>query len=267
VRFDYLNVPIFIVCRDKLSPLVQLVEWLERHGYQRLLLVDNASTYPPLLDYFERTAHRVVRHDQNLGPYDSIWSSGIRDRYAPESYFVVTDCDVLPDSGCPGDAVAFFHWALSRFPSFVKAGFGLRIDDLPECNELAESVRRWERHFWTLRFALNLYMAPIDTTFALYRPRSSFNFEPAIRTGKPYVARHQPWYVDTQHRTGEDLYYREHADPRIGHWERHGDTKPGKSDKRSLKAKVQWRAHAMLRMEQDRTVPRRYRPGLRRALG
>src|SRR5205823_9435501 len=133
-----------------------------RQRYQGLLPVHHSLTYPPFLGYLGRSPHPVCRQCQKARPYDPIRSLGIRDRYAPESYFVVTDCDVLPDSGCPGDAVAFFHWALSRFPSFVKAGFGLRIDDLPECNELAESVRRWERHFWTLRFALNLYMAPID---------------------------------------------------------------------------------------------------------
>ncbi len=52
------------------------------------------------------------------------------------------------------------------------------------------------------------YDSLIDTTFALYRPGSNFEFR-AIRTGPPYTARHMSWYVrdpDT-----EDAYYLAHA--------------------------------------------------------
>ena len=257
--FDYRKTPIFLICRDKVSALSELVRWLEGHEYQRIILVDNASTYPSLLNYFDETPHEVVRLRENLGPYNSIWSSGIRDRFASGRYYAVTDSDVIPDGGCPGDALAYFHWALCRFPGFVKAGFGLRIDDLPDHNEQAENVRRWEQHFWRLRFCGNLYRAPIDTTFALYRPDSPFEFEPAIRTGPPYVARHQPWYVDSKNRTEEDQYYRLHSDPRIGHWERHGNVEPGRSERRSVKARLQWRAHVLLRMPRDGKAPRRFR--------
>jgi hypothetical protein len=261
LQFRYLQVPIFIVCRDKISALAQLVEWLEHHGYERLVLVDNASTYPPLLDYFQQSPHDVVRLADNLGPHDSIWSTGLRDRYAGGSYYVVTDSDVVPDSGCPGDAVGYFHWGLCRFPSFAKAGFGLRIDDLPEHYDLAASVRGWENRFWTRRFSGNLYSAPIDTTFALYRPDSAFELRPAIRTGKPYVARHQPWYLNSENLTEEERYYRAHCDPRVAHWDLNlnRDEIPEKGGQRSLKAKIKWRAHALWRIPRDRTIPRQYR--------
>ena len=259
--FDAFGVPIFVICRDKVTPLRQLVEWLEGHGYQRIVLVDNASTYPPLLEYYDHSPHEVVRLAENLGPKDSIWGTGVVDRYAAGSYYAVTDSDVIPDPVCPGDAVAYFHWALNRFPSFVKAGFGLRIDDLPAHNELAAAVRRWEYWFWVRRFSGNLYSAPIDTTFALYRPHSPFVFRPAIRTGKPYVARHEPWYVDTRNRSAEDRYYREHCDPAIAHWDLEGHAVPARrTPGAALKAKLQWRAHVLLRLPQNRDVPKRYRP-------
>lgn len=256
--FDYRRVPVFVVCRDKVSPLQQLVGWLERHGYARIVLVDNASTYPPLLEYLDGTPHDVVRLAENLGPHDSIWSTGVRDRHAGGEPYVVTDSDVVPDDRCPGDAVNYFHWALARFPSFVKAGFGLRIDDLPAHYALAEQVHGWERRYWTQRISGNLYSASIDTTFALYRPNSAFSFGPSIRTGKPYVARHLPWYADSANRTDEEQYYRDHCDPRLSHWDLEGHTP--RPTGRSLKAKLRWRAHALLRIPRDRTVPRRYHP-------
>ena len=261
MRFDYLKVPIFVICRDKVSPIIQLIDWLELHGYQRIVFVDNSSTYPPLLEYFNRTHHEVVRLAENRGPQESIWSTGVRDQYAFGGFFVVTDSDVIPDGACPGDAIDYFHWALRRFPSFVKVGFGLRIDDLPSHNELAESIQRWENKFWTRPFSSNLYEADIDTTFALYRPHSPFALRPAIRTGIPYVARHQPWYTDSANPTEEERYYRDHCDPRIAHWDLKGVPIPGKKRARAiLKARIQWRTRALFRLPQDRTIPRRYRP-------
>jgi hypothetical protein len=36
--------PIIIIVRDRLKPLALLVDWLERAGAQRLVLLDNDST-------------------------------------------------------------------------------------------------------------------------------------------------------------------------------------------------------------------------------
>jgi hypothetical protein len=41
--------PVIIIVRDRLKPLALLVDWLERAGAQRLVLLDNDSTYPPLV--------------------------------------------------------------------------------------------------------------------------------------------------------------------------------------------------------------------------
>jgi hypothetical protein len=260
MTFEPLTVPILIICRDKVAPLAELVQWLERHRYERIILVDNASTYPPLLEFFARTPHEVVRLSENFGPHRSIWGTNVREQYIRGRYYVVTDSDVVPDTQCPGDAVEYFHWALNRFPSFAKAGFGLHIDDLPEHNELAETIRRREYWFWVRRFSLNLYQAPIDTTFALYRPDSAFTLRPAIRTGAPYLARHQPWYIDSKNRTEEEAYYRDHCDPGVAHWDLDGHSIPRRRTPGSvLKAKAQWRIHVHFRLQQDRAVPKRYR--------
>ncbi|MGZ7005961.1 MAG: hypothetical protein ACXVLX_10200, partial [Ilumatobacteraceae bacterium] len=39
--------PVFIPVRDRLSPLVELLGWLESVGQHDIWLIDNASTYPP----------------------------------------------------------------------------------------------------------------------------------------------------------------------------------------------------------------------------
>ena len=61
------QVPVFINCRDRLTPLAQLVDWLERAGQEEIYLIDNDSAYEPLLAWYERTPHAVIRLDERVG--------------------------------------------------------------------------------------------------------------------------------------------------------------------------------------------------------
>ncbi|HEV8650190.1 MAG TPA: hypothetical protein VG276_12460 [Actinomycetes bacterium] len=209
--------PVVINCRDRLESLAELVAWLERAGQGPILLVDNDSTYPPLLDYYEQTPHEVVRLGQNAGPY-APWTSGVvAERFAGQ-WYASTDPDIVPGEGCPLDALTFFHDVLQRYPAFPKAGFGLKLDDLPDRYRFAAEVRDWERRFWDDVLEPGLYAAPIDTTFALYRPDVGFQIDIAIRTGEPYVARHTAWYVDSDDPPEEERWYRAHARPEVNSW-------------------------------------------------
>jgi hypothetical protein len=210
--------PVFINARDRVSCLRTLVGWLEKAGVQRIVIVDNASTYPPLLDYLDRSPHQIVRLRENLGQL-APWRSGAIAAYAGDSdFFVETDPDVVPDADCPTDALEYLYDVVYTFPEYVKAGLGLRIDDLPRRYPHAETVRRWESRFWREEFRPGLYVAPVDTTFAMYRPRTGPTMEPALRTGPPYVARHLPWYAGRRH-SREDRYYLQRAIPGINNWD------------------------------------------------
>jgi hypothetical protein len=210
--------PVFVTVRDRLTPLRQLVQWLERAGQRELYLIDNASTYPPLVEYLDVSPHRVIRADENLG-HRAPWLTGSVQRLAAGRFFVVSDPDVVPDEGCPLDALERFRELLERHPSIDKVGFGLRIDDLDDAYPLSAAVRQWESRFWRDEVEPGVYRADIDTTFALYRPLDRRHDEgAALRTGPPYVARHLPWYVSEPGE--EDLYYRQHADPTTSNWDR-----------------------------------------------
>jgi SAM-dependent methyltransferase len=102
-------------------------------------------------------------------------------------------------------------------PQIFKAGLGLRLDDLPDTYGFRNEVLAWERRFWRAPVARGLFLAHIDTTFALYRPGSSFSVN-AVRTGFPYLARHEPWYINSANPTDEELYYR--ATAQRGNWSR-----------------------------------------------
>ena len=214
------TVPVFLIVRDRLSPLLDLIAWLEQAGQTEIWLVDNDSTYPPMVDYLASSPHNVIRTGRNLG-HRSPWLSGAVQRLAHGRYFVVSDPDVVPDGGCPSDALEHFRRLLDRYPDIDKVGFGLRIDDLPDSYPLAADVRSWEQRFWRHEVEAGVFRADIDTTFALYRPLDRRHSEDrALRTGSPYLARHLAWYTDPSDLSEDDTYYREHAERSIANWDR-----------------------------------------------
>mgnify|MGYP001179752610 FL=1 len=210
--------PVFIIVRDRVSPLGQLVTWLESTRRAEIWLIDNDSTYPPLLRYLDKSPHHVMRLSHNLG-HRSPWLSGAVQRNARGRHYIVSDADVVPDAGCPTDALDRFNRLLRRYRDIDKVGFGLRIDDLPEHYPHRDHVFEWEQRFWREEVEPGAFRAEIDTTFAMYREPGTPDHQRALRTGLPYVARHTPWYVDPNDLSEEDKYYRHHADPTISNWD------------------------------------------------
>ena len=121
-----MDIPCFINCRDRLTDLRKLVDWLESTGIQRIILMDNDSSYEPLLAYYEETPHEVKRLGQNIGSR-AIWDANL----APNEHFVYTDPDVLPHEECPLDAIDYLFELSNRYPDLPKVALGLFIEDLP----------------------------------------------------------------------------------------------------------------------------------------
>jgi hypothetical protein len=189
---------------------------LERVGQTEIYLLDNDSAFPPLLRFYQETRHQVIYLAANSGPY-ALWNTGILGALNVTGRFILSDPDVVPTEDCPDDAIEVLSDALDRFPDRVKAGIGLRIDDLPDHYPKKSDVLNWESQFWQTELAPGLYDANIDTTFALYRPDLPFAHGPSIRTGPPYLARHVPWYTDPTHLSDEEKFYFQRAGP-FSHW-------------------------------------------------
>ena len=202
------DIPIFIVSFNRLSYLKELISRLEQLGKHNIFIIDNASTYPPLLEYYQTLHYPVIYTNSNYG-HRVFWECPLLEEYR-HNFYILTDPDVIPIESCPLDFIEKFFEILKRYPYINKVGFSLKIDDLPEgrANQINEE-RMWmipEKHG-------DGFCASIDTTFALYVPDSiarSRLFSDAIRTNAPYQARHLPWYKQTEDLTDEDMYYSEH---------------------------------------------------------
>lgn len=208
LKFDA-DLPIFIVTRDRVTALARLVTWLEDEGMTNVVILDNESTYPPLVEYLASTPHTVVHLGRNVG-HTAPWDAGMVDGLPEGQPFIVTDPDVVPDEQAHG-AVKRMVWLLNRHPSYAKVGMGLHIDDLPDHYDMKATVVEFESQYWTRPLPGGAYHAYVDTTFALYRPGTAYVLSPAMRTGAPYLARHDPWYPDSADLPAEFVYYREHA--------------------------------------------------------
>jgi len=208
--------PIIINVRDRLAPLLLLLEWLTAAGQQEIWLCDNASTYPPMVDFLQTTRHRVLLTGFNLGKRGP-WLSGLVPEVGHDRYFVVTDPDVVPTENCPLDALHYFKRTLEEHPEINKVGFSLKIDDLPDHFKHRQEVIAWESQFWNIPAFGDFYRAPIDTTFAMYPPGLGHGPH-HLRSAPPYEARHLPWYQNSAALSEEDIYYAKHSDSQITNW-------------------------------------------------
>ena len=210
--------PIFINCRDRFTTTFQLVSWLESVGQENIYLIDNDSKYEPLLDWYKKTNHKVIYLNTN-GGHIAPWSHGVIEKYANDSYYIVSDPDILPVEECPHDAIDYFRHLLDKYESRTKCGFGLKIDDIPDNFLFKDKVLQHESqyHNW-IGPEPSVLFAPIDTTFALYRPNAGPDISASIRTKEPYLCRHLPWYVDSLNPGQEEEYYVNRADQAINSW-------------------------------------------------
>lgn len=209
VGFD--NIPIFIINFNRVSYLKTMISCLERMNKKNIYIIDNNSSYPPLLEYYKTLPYKVFYMKENLG-HMVFWKASEFEQYR-KNFYIVTDPDVEPLDECPDDFIEHFFELLKQNPFLKKVGFSLKIDDLPGTNPLTREVVSWERRFYKCyKKEYDAYYASIDTTFALYVPDSisTHRFGDALRTAYPYQARHLPWYKNPSEVTDEDRYYAEH---------------------------------------------------------
>jgi hypothetical protein len=234
------SVPAFIITRDRVSYAQQCFAALARcPGVGHIRILDHGSTYLPMMQWLSGVNGHPARIDKDpetgalsrwsgvsyIGdarPRDAWTNGSITDYVVPGERFLLTDCDVVAPEE-PG-WVEHLHALLDHDPRLVKAGCGLRVDDIPDEFEHAIRVVDWEAKYRSIptmrRFGETWYHeASVDTTLALYRSAyEPFALDPSARTWRDFQARHLSWYEDSANPTEEQLYYREHALPGSSHW-------------------------------------------------
>ena len=186
--------------------------YCETPGYPNIYLIDNASTYPPLLAYYQDVIQdgrvRLLTLSRNFG-HRALWRARILEYLDIRTPFVYTDPDVLPIEACPSGLVARLYQILRRYPFVDKVGTGIVIDDLPA--HVAAYVQTG-RQYRQVPLEEAVDFCPCDTTFALYAPGASYSIGMSIGTRGRLQVRHLPWYLDPEHLPDDEAYYVAHAD-------------------------------------------------------
>ena len=211
------DIPIFTVNRNNLERgFRRQIEWLRKIGMKNITVIDNSSTYEPLLQFYKDAELNVQVQNGNIGPR-GWWALGEHEKV--KTPYIYTDCDVAPSADCPDDVIEVLLELLRQQETGRKVGVSLRIDNLPDYFSKKEMVIKWESGFWNpdrqnqehneYRGKGRAFNSDVDTTFALYHPQQPFTYT-ALRTDAPYSFEHVPWYADDSVQTEEDKFYREH---------------------------------------------------------
>lgn len=209
------NIPIFINARDRIGVMKQQIDWLLDAGYTNIIILDNNSTYPPLLEYYKSLAGdkrlKIIIFNLNLG-FKSIWKSGILEAMHITTPYVYTDPDVVPIDSCPKNFIQRLLKILKKSPSLIKkVGLGLVYDDITFYDKARHQEN--ESHYYDYTdVAKDLYYIQVDTTFALYVNCRHYNLRFSMRTLGDLMARHLPWYFDYDNLPEDERYYLDHAD-------------------------------------------------------
>jgi hypothetical protein len=214
------QIPVFVPCFNNLTYLKGMVDQLIRLTMSNVTIVDNGSSFSPLLAYLESMAGEVavVRLSENKGPRFVFTD---RHHYTSlPNYFCLTDPDLEFNRHLPDDFLTRLVDLTEQY-RVGKAGFSLDISE-PEkmVNEelkigrMKYKIWEWETQFWKNPLPWDdgddkAYRASIDTTFAVYNkkffdPNSPFD---GIRVSGRYTCRHLPWYVDTRLPADEEAHY------------------------------------------------------------
>lgn len=206
---DLKKTPIIINNYNRLTSLKKLIEDLETRGYNNIFIIDNNSDYQPLIDFYKNSKYKVYRLNKNIG-FKALWKSNLWYKFIFNNY-CYTDSDLSLCKECPDDFLEKFSQLLKKYPKVHKVGFSLKIDDLPDFYDRKKEVINWESKYYETEKESNIYIAPIDTTFALYRPFSGLGYrdgrDEILRTGYPLQCHHLPWYNDSENLNDEEKYY------------------------------------------------------------
>jgi hypothetical protein len=196
-----IEIPFVVICYNNLTFVKNFVNQLLRFP-NPIILIDNASAYPPMHDYYkelrETLSHRVTIHtfNENHGHFVYVYKGDLL-----PNQFILSDPDLQLHPDMPIN-VAERLLAISNEYKMYKVGAALDLSDrhlFATCPYAGKaSIYDHEKQFWTKPMAhplYELYRADLDTTFCLInRDYLKDDYYSAIRVAGVFTAKHLPWY-------------------------------------------------------------------------
>jgi hypothetical protein len=208
-----LDCPIIINNFNRVTTTKRMVTDLLARDYSNIIILDNNSSYPPLLRWYEEVKDkvRIEMMGQNFmqnAIFDYQSGAFLQSFQGKRDWIAYTDSDLTLHPYLPNDFISSLVKYATQY-GYKKAGLALYIHDLPN-TDWGNTNREWETKFWEDELAPGIYKAQIDTTFSIWNPCTHIMFD-AIRVGGNFTARHEPWYTDFSRLDEEERFFLEHA--------------------------------------------------------
>lgn len=210
--------PVVINSFNQLTYISNMIEKLIDEEFKNIYILDQCSTYPPLLEWYAKISSHVTifMQSKNMGPHDFFISK--KYHIFGGAPFLYTDADLDWHELAPDFLTKFFH--IANALKIFKVGSALEI---PKAQDLKlnfhmlskdgdlKSVVEHESIYWESPIAENIYNAPIDTTLHLFCPYYYQDNSPIITgirvAGDGFQLKHLPWYVNDPMPVEERQYY------------------------------------------------------------
>ena len=205
-----MNIPVVIIAFNNYTYIKMMVEQLKKYNFNNIHIIDNNSSYPKLLEYYNNNKDiNVIFMNTNYG-HRVLFKSINREFYNKlPNFFILTDPDIQFNDNLPNDFVKVFSNMTEKY-KVGKVGFSLSIQDHLEFKNITytkfkkkKNIFQWESEFWKNQIDNDIYKASIDTTFAVYNKKyfkivkNEAKFLNGIRIAGIYTAKHLPWYKKT----------------------------------------------------------------------
>jgi len=205
-----MKIPVIINNRNFLTWPKAMVERIKEYdGVGEIIIVDNDSTYPPLLEWYATNPCRIERLDTNVGMC-APWVSEVVKQLNGAPY-ILTDPDMgLEDT--PNDTLLYLLDKLNTL-QIGKVGLGLDWQIVEKKSPYYERLNLYEKSRWdnsSVQDGVSMEVQ-IDTTFALYNV--DYYFIGGGSTTFPYVANHYPWELSIEEAKNNEefMYYMNNA--------------------------------------------------------
>ena len=219
------TLPIVILNRDRLIPLQEQVSALKSKGYHNITIIDNQSTYPPLLEWYKDSGLDVFYNDVTENSChafrDLVLMQHPKFVEITSNWYVFNDSDIIPLDTVPDNFINdLIDFAKRHNKS--KVGMSIKIDDLDLSYPLNAWVHSYESLYWTNAIIdgdIELYPHPIDTTFAVHAPNTIPTWSnDTLRVGEPYIVKHAPFYYNPDSLTEDEKYYLAYMNKQSSNW-------------------------------------------------
>ena len=214
------QVPLIILNHNQLYCTVNLINWWNYiTGYWPVYIVDSASDYQPLLEFYNQCGAGIFKNVTVKRYSENACRKNMQEfvKGVQEKYYILTNPDIAPRLSVPENFIEIYKYCIEEL-KYQRVGFCLDLE-IPEHANEREKILAWEGQFYNNPQTINYkgqsyigYKAQIDLTFAMYKNTGSWENTRKDRQTwtnslRLFNAAHIPWYIHPETKIDENINY------------------------------------------------------------